>query len=391
MARKSLTDKGVAALKPRAARHAFPDPQLASHYVRITPNGAKSYACVARNPDGKQIWTTVGDCEVMPIEEARSRAREILQRVRDGLPAVEPRGETFGAVAANWTKRHVEAKGLRSHKQIGRLLRVHVLKRWANRPFLDIRRSDVAALLDHVEDNFGARQADLVLTVIRSIMNWHATRHDDYVPVIVKGMKRDTAKPRSRILDDDEIRKIWKAAERAGRFGAILRLCLLTAQRRTVVATMRWEDLFGDKWTIPQMPREKENAGLLQLPKVALDIIRAQPQLGGNPYVFGMRQDKPFSGFGNAKRDFDKQLPKMERWTIHDLRRSARSLMSRAGVPDNHAERVMGHAIGGVKGIYDQHSYADEKRDALAALANLIDGIIHPRDNVTRMRKRAKR
>ena len=128
MARKSLTDKGIAALKPRAARYAFPDPQLASHYVRITPNGAKSYACVARNPDGKQIWTTVGDCEVMPIEEARLRAREMLQRVRDGLPAVEPRGETFGAVAANWTKRHVEAKGLRSHKQIGRLLCVHVFE-----------------------------------------------------------------------------------------------------------------------------------------------------------------------------------------------------------------------------------------------------------------------
>ena len=76
MARKSLTDKGIAALKPRAARYAFPDPQLASHYVRITPNGAKSYACVGRTPDGKQIWTTIGGCEVMPIEEARTRARE---------------------------------------------------------------------------------------------------------------------------------------------------------------------------------------------------------------------------------------------------------------------------------------------------------------------------
>ena len=270
------------------------------------------------------------------------------------------------------------------------------LKRWANRPFLDIRRSDVAALLDHVEDNFGARQADLVLTVIRSIMNWHATRHDDYVPVIVKGMKRDTAKPRSRILTDDEIRRIWEAAERAGRFGAILRLCLLTAQRRTVVATMKWSDLFGDKWTIPQMPREKENAGLLQLPRAALDIIRAQPQLVGNPYIFGMRQDKPFSGFSVTKTEFDKQLrekklPDLEPWVIHDLRRTARSLMSRAGIRPDIAERVMGHAINGVEGVYDRHSYADEKRDALQALANLIDGIIRPRDNVTPMRTRTTR
>jgi integrase len=393
MARKSLTDKGIAALKPRAARYAFPDPQLASHYVRITPNGAKSYACVARNPDGKQIWTTIGDCEVMPIEEARGRAREMLQRVRDGLPAVEPRGETFGAVAANWTKRHVEAKGLRSHKQIGRLLRVHVFKHWANRPFLDIRRSDVAALLDRIEDRHGARQADLVLTVIRSIMNWHATRHDDYNPPIVRGMRRQDPKAhsRARILTDDEIRRVWKAAESAGRFGAILRLCLLTAQRRTVVATMRWEDLFGDKWTIPQMPREKENAGLLQLPQAALDILRQQTRLASNPYIFGIRQDKPFSGFSVTKAQFDKELRGLKPWVIHDLRRTARSLMSRAGIRPDIAERVMGHAINGVEGVYDRHSYADEKRDALAALANLIDSIVHPRDNVTPLRKRAKR
>jgi integrase len=197
------------------------------------------------------------------------------------------------------------------------------------------------------------------------------------------------AHSRARILDDAEIRKIWQAAEGAGRFGAIIRLCLLTAQRRTVVATMRWEDLFGDKWTIPQMPREKENAGLLQLPKVALDIIRAQPQTG-NPYVFGMRLDKPFSGFSVTKTAFDKELPGLEPWVLHDLRRTARSLMSRAGIRPDIAERVMGHAINGVEGIYDRHSYADEKRDALQALANLIDGIIRPRDNVTPMRKRAR-
>jgi hypothetical protein len=63
--------------------------------------------------------------------------------------------------------------------------------------------------------------------------------------------------------------------------------------------------------------------------------------------------------------------------------------MSRAGVLDNHAERVLGHAIAGVKGVYDRHSYRDEKGDALARLAALVDGIVHPRDNVRPMRKRA--
>lgn len=78
----------------------------------------------------------------------------------------------------------------------------------------------------------------------------------------------------------------------------------------------------------------------------------------------------------------------MKPWTIHDLRRTARSLMSRAGVLSEHAERVMGHAIGGVEGVYDRHSYFDEKADVLARLAALIDSIVHPRANVVAMKKR---
>ena len=130
MARKSLTDKGIAALKPRAARYAFPDPQLASHYVRVTPSGAKSFCCVARDPRGKQVWTTIGDCETMPIEEARTRARDMLQRVRDGLPAVAAKGETFATVAEQWLTRHVKKKKLRSEPEITRMLNTYVLPRW---------------------------------------------------------------------------------------------------------------------------------------------------------------------------------------------------------------------------------------------------------------------
>ena len=75
MARKSLTDKGVEALKPRAARFAFPDPQLAGHYVRVQPSGAKSFVCVARGPNGKQVWTTIGDVRAMRIEQASQGPR----------------------------------------------------------------------------------------------------------------------------------------------------------------------------------------------------------------------------------------------------------------------------------------------------------------------------
>jgi integrase len=390
--RKSLSDKGVAALKPRAARYAFPDPELRGLYIRIQPSGVKAFVAVTRDQEGKQVWTTVGAPDVIGIDEARTRARAVIERVRAGLPAIEAKGETFGAIAATWLKRHVAGNGLRSRPEIERLLRVHVLPAWGNREFTSIRRSDVAALLDRVEDHHGARQADYCLNITRALMNWYATRHDDYAPPIVRGMRRQSphAQARARILSDDEIRAIWKAAERAGAYGGVVQLALLTAQRRTKITTMKWADVAGDTWSIPKAPREKDTAGTLVLPEAALVIVQAQDQMGENPHVFAGRGDGPINGMSKCKARLDRASG-VSGWRIHDLRRSARSLMSRAGVRPDVAERVMGHAIAGVEGVYDRHAYRDEKADALRRLAGLIDGIVRPRENVLPIPERRKR
>jgi integrase len=278
----------------------------------------------------------------------------------------------------------VRAKGLRSEGEVTRLLKAHVFPVWKERSFLSIRRSDVAALLDHVEDEHSAKQADAVLAVVRGIMNWFATRHDDYMPPLVRGMRRTDpkARQRARILDDNELSAVWKAAEGRGTFGAMVRLALLTAQRREKVANMRWADISADgDWIIPTDDREKGNAGILRLPEVALSIVQAQPRLGENPYVFAGRSKGAFNGFSKGKKALDATLPPdMPQWQFHDLRRTARSLMSRAGVRSDIAERIMGHAIGGVEGVYDRHSYYREKADALRKLAELIDRIVNPQN-----------
>jgi hypothetical protein len=125
--RKTLSDKGVAALRPRADRYAYPDPECRGHFVRVQPSGAKSFVAVTRGPDGKQVWTTISATDRMTIEQARDHAREAFKRVRAGLPAIEPRGETVATVIENWNKRHVEGVGLRSHRKLNRLLALHVL------------------------------------------------------------------------------------------------------------------------------------------------------------------------------------------------------------------------------------------------------------------------
>ena len=148
-----------------------------------------------------------------------------------------------------------------------------------------------------------------------------------------------------------------------------MRLCLLTAQRKAKVFNMKWTEIEGSEWTIPRAPREKDNAGVLVLPNAALAIIEAQPELGEQPVCVRRAQQRPGHRHERMQgcASIGSAASRAGACTI--LRRTARSLMSRAGVRPDIAERVMGHAIGGVEGIYDRHSYKAEKADALQRLA----------------------
>ena len=169
---------------------------------------------------------------------------------------------------------------------------------------------------------------------------------------------------------------MWNAA--TGSYGRLIRFLLLTAQRRDKVASMQWDDLAGDVWTIRTEKREKGNAGELVLPQAALDVLDER----GEGLVFPGRGGKQISGWSVYKTRLDKASG-VSGWVLHDLRRTARSLMSRAGVRPDIAERVLGHARQGVEGVYDRHQYRDEKAHALKKLAGLVDLILRdPGDNV---------
>jgi integrase len=132
------------------------------------------------------------------------------------------------------------------------------------------------------------------------------------------------------------------------------------------------------------------------LSEAAQAVLAQVPIIGSKGLVFTTNGEAPVSGFSKMKHEFDKAVLKElrksdprakapERWTNHDLRRTARSLMSRARVQSDHAERALGHVIGGVRGIYDRFEYAAEKRQALEALAAQVDRILNPQNNVIPM------
>jgi integrase len=389
-----MNDERVAALPKKAQRYIKADPDQRGMYIRVPPRGPNVFVAVARDPYGKQVWVTLGTSDVTPIEEGRAKARAAIKRIEEGRSPIEPapvRPDSFRTVAQNWIKRHAERKGFRTLDEIERCLTKYVFPFWADRPFEDIKRSDVTKLLDHVEDSHGPRQADQVLSVVRMIAHWHAARVDSYTPPFVRGMARNSASPRSRTLTDDEIRALWQATEN-GVFGSLVRTLLLTGQRLEKVRTMKWSEVSEEGvWIIPRSAREKGNAGELKLPPLALTVIRSQPKLAGNEYVFTGRGGA-FNDMSSSKARLDAKLPPMPHWTLHDCRRVARSLLARAGVPREHGERVLGHAVGNaIEQTYDVHDYTREKSDALAKLARLVEQIVRGEPgNVLSMQPRMK-
>jgi integrase len=372
--RKTLTDAAIASLAP--STKPYPDPELPGHYIRVRPTGTKTFVAVARSSSGKQVWHTIGPSTLYGVKEAREKAREAIKAIREGRDRSGP--ESFEAVAEAWFKRHVQAKGLISAHTFRDYLDRLIIPAWHGREFTSIRRNDVAKLLDEIEDKHSPVVADFVLATVRMICNWYATRHEDYASPIVKGMRRSNpkARARERILTDNELREVWRVAEANGTFGAFLRVALLTAQRREKVAAMKWADIKDGEWTIPSKAREKGTPPSLMLPKVALNIINAQPRFESNEYVFAGIGDSYISGITKRKSLFDAKLTGVAPFTIHDLRRTAKGLMSKAGVLPHVSERVLGHVINGVGGIYDRHQYGEEKAHALAALAGLIESIL---------------
>jgi len=262
-------------------------------------------------------------------------------------------------------------------------------------------------MLDEIADESGPVMADRTLAYVRKAFNWYATRDDDFSPPIVKGMARTKPKERNgkRVLADDEIRDLWTALDTITEpacYPAFVKTLLLTAARRNEAADMSATELDGDLWTVPAARYKTKLDHVIPLSAAAAKLIRTQaptkPSKNAH-FVFSTTDGaKPFSGFSKAKTELDKALamireregrPPMENWTLHDLRRTARSLMSRAKVPTDHAERALGHVMGGVRETYDRHEYLDEKRAAFEALAGLVALILNPQPNVTPMARSA--
>jgi integrase len=383
-----LTAITVGKLKPAAGRREIPDDGCRGLYVIVQPSGHKSFA-VRYRVAGKPRKLTLAPG--ITLSEARAAAAAAMRDVERGIdPSAVKRTQTrerkeaealaatntVRAITENYFKR--EGARLRSLKWQRRVMERHVFPEIGEMPITEVKRKVIVALLDKIEDGSGSAMADMVLSLIRPVFLWHSRRDEDYLSPIVRGMGRlkgDTR--RERILSDDELRRVWLTAEQRGdTFSAFTRFLLLTGARRDEVRGMAWDEIADGCWLLPAA-RNKINKDLLRpLSKAALAIIESRPRIADCPYVF-TTGNRPIGSVWHSKVKFD-EAAGVTGYVLHDLRRTARSLLSKAGVPGDVGEMCLGHVIPGVRGVYDRYSYQQEKLIAYEKLASLIESIVRP-------------
>ena len=371
--------------------------------MRVTAAGARAFILNYR-VRGREHRFTIGAWPDWSALKAVREARNLRQRVDRGENPLEDRAQppetkTVSSVLDDFVTRYVRNKDrpLRSADHIESAFDRLVKPRIGKLGVYDVRRSHVAEMLDWIEDEVGPVMADRTRAYLRKALSWYAERDDQFnltaVFVRVEPRANPKERARTRVLSDEEIRAVWPALGQSGTFGAFVKMLLLSAQRRDEVAHMSHKEIGEDGiWTIPAARYKTKRPNHVPLSKAALGVIEAQPKIGGCDYIFASRAGTPFSGFGKSKAKLDKailadmktqakkgaKVEPLPNWTLHDLRRTAKTLMVRAGVRPDISERVLGHVIAGVEGTYDRHSYAEEKRDALEKLATMIERILNP-------------
>jgi integrase len=413
---KTLTAIACRNIRAGARRREIPDRGCAGLHLIVQPSGHKSWAVRFRyrgqtrkltlgpfldnggqEPGGEPV---IG--APLSLASARELATKALRQAKSGVdPTAEKRkqrvaqhaaeADTLASIAEEFLRR--EGVKLRTVSQRASDLRLFY-PTLGRLPVDQIRRGQYHRVLDHIADHNGPHRADRALAGLKRLLSWHAER-SEFISPLGRGGRRTSMKElaRSRVLTDEELRKLWLAAETyPGPYGAFLRFTLLTATRRGESAGLRRSEISDDgrTWIIPGSRYKNGKDTLIPLSEAAQAIVRQQPVLDGG-YIFSADGSRPMGGFDKRKRDFDKVSGVVD-YRLHDLRRTSRTLLSRAGIPVDLAERALGHTMTGVRSTYDRHDYENEKRHAFEALAAQISRVVRgPEAAVADMAEARKR
>ncbi|CAN2533030.1 Prophage+integrase+IntA [Methylocapsa aurea] len=440
---KALTIAAIEKTKPEAVRREIPDGLVRGLYLVMQPSGARSWAVRYRFL-GQSRKLTLGTYPAIDLKAARELASAALVTAARGedpagqkkeakrqAAAALPAHDLLENVCASYIKRQAKPNTREaSWREVERILKreiayveekedgtVEKSGPWVGRRLGDITRADIGARLDEIVDRPAPILANRTLAAFRRVCNWAIGRGIIETSPCDRVMAPVAETSRDRVLTDDELRVTWGAFESAGwPFGQIGKVLLLTGARRDEVGAMTWGevDLAGKLWTIPKERAKNGAAHEVPLSDTAVAILKSLPKIEGGKgapgYIFTTTGTTPVSGFSRAKDQFDaaileamqkaaagcgddpEKVKAPERWTLHDLRRTAASGMAGLGIPPHVVEAVLNHKSGTIKGVaavYNRYSYSAEKRQALDAWARRVEAIVadKPAGNVVELAK----
>ena len=369
--------------------------------LRVRVGGSRNWIFQYRQ-GSKQRRLSLGSAAAITAQKARERASELHARVRLGEdPAgqkIENRtkaAETFGSVVQPFLTHKKGALKPRTFAEVERHLLTNA-KRLHGLQIDGIDRRTVAALLSELSTSRGSTVVNHVRASLSAFFGW-AMREGlaEANPVI--GTNRAVAvSSRDRVLTDDELRSIW-AALGDDDYGNIVRLLVLTGQRRDEIGSLRWCEVDSDKGLIA-LPGERTKNGKphdIPLASAALAILeKLHATAGHREFVFGIRANG-FQGWSKSKEALDASIT-LPDWRLHDLRRTVSTRMhDELRVPPHIVEAVLNHISGhrgGVAGVYNRAAYAKEKAVALARWAERLGAIVGgERSKVVAISKSARR
>jgi integrase len=363
--------------------------------VRVTAGGGKTYLA-QYNWHGQKRRIPLGSCSAVSLAKARDAVRAIMGDVAKGIdPATERKKAkahgalTLKALLSDWQSLHLSGKRPRYAAEAVRAVR-NAFSRYLDLPAADLDRATAVKTLDAMARKGSAAMAARTAAYGKAAYGWAVKRGALSInPFLNLPVASDIR--RERVLSDDELGAVWRAAASgAGAFSGIVRLLMLTGQRREEVAGMTWAELSSDfsTWTIPASRAKNGTTHIVPLSAPAQDLLRNVPRFGELAFP-GLRG--PFNGWSKAKAALDAKS-RVTNWRLHDLRRTAATGLQRLGVRLEVTEQVLNHVSGsraGIVGVYQRHDFASEKRAALEAWGNHVLAVIDGRtaaDNVVALR-----
>ncbi len=362
------------------------DEALPGFGLRIRAGGKRTWI-VQYRLGSKQRRVTLGSVATLDADTARQRAKSALLKAHLGadpqLEKAEARAQaamTFGSIVDSYLTRYA-AKRLKASTltDVDRYLRQHWGMLWRV-PLQKVTRADVATGLAKIAEESGGVAANRARTALGSLYTWAIAEGLADANPVVGTRKSIDEKARDRVLTDEELRVIWRCAGE-GDFGDIVRLLVLTSQRREEGAAMTWDelDLKGAMWWISGERTKNARPHDVPLTQPAMEILGARHRVDGRTLVFG--KSGPFSGWSKAKASLDARIREAPQgralapWRLHDVRRTVATRLADLGVLPHIVEAILNHISGhkaGVAGIYNRSIYAPEKRQALKKWAEYI-------------------